>query len=197
MKRIRGTAAILALLITTACNNSGGKQEGISTQDSLALTNLVRQAYTWHQTAGDRPDFEPALNKPGDTAYAGIDWNKHNALRDAIQKSQFFSKDFIDHYQRIAVYMHDEMRSGKTTWLTNDLSPFGNDANPWCNCQDYPDDYWKRLTIRDIKAAGDSAAFSWTWGDDLRYRVKAKKENGNWKISYLQGFDFSNYEQRP
>ncbi|HQR00689.1 MAG TPA: DUF3828 domain-containing protein, partial [Ferruginibacter sp.] len=89
------------------------------------------------------------------------------------------------------------MRSGKTTWLTNDLSPFGNDANPWCNCQDYPDDYWKRLTIRDIKAVGDSAVFSWTWGDDLRYRVKAKKENGNWKISYLQGFDFSNYEQRP
>jgi len=196
MKRIHGIAAILAVLITAACNNSGGKQEGISTQDSLALTNLVRQVYTWYETIPRRADFEPTVKGATDTVYSGIDWNKHNTLRDSLQKSNFFSKEFIEHYQRIAVYMDDEMRSGKTTWLTNDLSPFGNDANPWCNCQDYPDDYWKRLTIRDIKAAGDSAAFSWTWGDDLRYRVKAKKENGNWKISYLQGFDFSNYEQR-
>ena len=40
---------------------------------------------------------------------------------------------------------------------------------------------------------GQNADYVWSWGNNFEYRVKALKESGLWKISYLQGFDFHKF----
>jgi hypothetical protein len=44
----------------------------------------------------------------------------------------------------------------------------------------------------------ENATLTWTWGNsdwskDFNYKVKAKKTDGVWKISYLQGFDINEF----
>jgi hypothetical protein len=45
-----------------------------------------------------------------------------------------------------------------------------------------------------VEVVGTTANVWWTWGDKnfskgFSYKVRLQKENGFWKISYLQGFD--------
>ena len=102
--------------------------------------------------------------------------------------------DFLDNYNRIALTIDQELKSKSIEWLIGELPPFGNDANPWCNCQDYATErYWEIITLQNIQSDGNSAAFDWTWGDGCRYKVRAKKEHETWKIDYLQGFDFNEF----
>lgn len=82
---------------------------------------------------------------------------------------------------------------------------FANDANPWCLCQDNLS--WNLVEVKIIKLNNSSGELYWKWGkseldksaDDWKnftYKFKVKKENGNWRISYLQGFDFKESTQK-
>ncbi len=70
------------------------------------------------------------------------------------------------------------------------MPSFANDVNPWCLCQDNPENYWKTITIKNCVFEGENGVFKWTWGDKFEYKAKAKKINNAWKIDYLEGFDF-------
>jgi hypothetical protein len=143
---------------------------------------------------GNEMDFDVKTNNASDTVYAGIDWDAHNKRLKAIKESNYFDLQFIDNYQKIAEGLDAALKSGKMIWPVNELPPFGYDANPWCNCQDNPDNYWDILKITGLKIGNDHASFSWTWGNGFEYKVKASKKNGTWKISYLDGFDYNNYK---
>lgn len=204
MKKISPAVLIVStMLLITACNNgkSAGKVESSTvkitdnSKDSIALTKLITQVYQWHEKIGSPLDFDVETSKPSDTLYSGINWDAYNKLLNAIVKSNYFDQQFITNYAAIAAHIDSELKTGKTTWLVGELSPFGYDASPWCNCQDTPqDNFWDILKITDLKIVNDKATFSWTWGNEFKYKVKASRNNGTWKISYLEGFDNKNYK---
>lgn len=203
MKSIYSTIFITsAILLLASCHNaeSSGKAESPavkiadSNQDSIALTKLIRQAYKWHEKSINAMDFEPKTNRTTDTVYAGIDWTAHTNRLKAIKESNYFDKRFIVNYQKIAEDLDAALKSGKMVWPVNELPPFGYDANPWCNCQDNPDNYWDIIKVTDLNLNTDKADFSWTWGDGFTYKTKATKDNGVWKISYLEGFNPDNFK---
>ncbi|SHL10701.1 DUF3828 domain-containing protein [Flavobacterium chilense] len=164
--------------------------------DKQQLETLIRKTYEWIETKNLVSDFDPLENKKG-TQYVGVNLKAHNKKLSELKNSNFFSQQFLDNYNKIALAIDTNLKNKKMEWLVGDLPPFGNDSNPWCNCQDYPDDYWKTLTINNLKIDKNEAIFNWSWSlkDNFKYKVKAVKENGIWKIAYLEGFDFKSYTQ--
>lgn len=161
--------------------------------DSLELQKLVRDVYKWRETENSKPDFDVYLNDKNDTIYAGLDSKMHKERLKELSKTNLFSQEFLDNYNKIATNIDEKMKKKSAIYYVGELPPFGNDANPWCNCQDNPDNYWKTLTIKKLNIKGNKADFVWTWGDDFEYKTKAKKENSVWEISYLEGFDFNQF----
>lgn len=99
----------------------------------------------------------------------------------------------MDNYQKIALQLDKNLRYNSIKYHIGELPPYGNDANEWCNCQDYPFDASGKLIIRNIRINDTAASYYWAWQDGLNYFVKAKKENGSWKIDYTERFDVKNY----
>jgi hypothetical protein len=194
---IKLATLLFILLGITACNsgtdesnNNRGTENILSEKsDSIALTNLVRQMYQWRDTSIKTNMFEATPINPSDSLYSGIDWKLHEKLIAILEESNYFDKHFIDNFHAIAVAIDTELKKGKTIWYVGDLPPFGYEADPWCNCQDNPDNYWKIITLKNIKVNKDIASFSWTWGGDFLYEANASFSNGIWKINYLQGFE--------
>lgn len=160
--------------------------------DSADLKVLVVKLLKWHGTDKNQ-DFEPLLKNPKDTIYTGINWQAHKKRVAELEKTNFFTKTFLDNYQKIALQLDKEFKQNETKYAVGDLPPYGNDANEWCNCQDYPGNIFKRLKIVGLKINDNSATFKWTWGANFFYSVKAKKENNVWKIAELERFNIKNF----
>jgi hypothetical protein len=193
--------AVFALLVMS-CNHGSQKTDKTivkaaiadSTGDSVALTKLVQAFYKWQETKGKGSDFDPK-NIAGDSLFRGIDWDAHNKRVKTLQESNFLDQHFFNNYQQIAQYLDTALKSGREQWVKDELPSFGYDGNPWCNCQDSPvDNYWEILKLVNLKIENNHADFAWTWGDGFMYRTKAIKENGTWKISYLEGFRPDNFK---
>lgn len=163
--------------------------------DSAQLAVLVRKLYKWHETDSMKYDgFRPLKANPTDTAFTRIDLDENAKAIEELRQTGLFTEDFLNDYRKIAVRMDKELHDGSSLWADGELSTFGDDVDEWCGCQDFPvDDYWNIIKLTGIKINGNDADFRWTWGDGQSYKVKAKKENGNWKIAYLQGFDMAAY----
>mgnify|MGYP003587846635 FL=1 len=108
--------------------------------DKQEIEILVKKLYEWVETKNSNNDFNPLANKKGDK-YIGLDLNSHKKRLEELKKTNFFSQQFLDNYNKIALRIDSNLKTKKIEWLEGDLPPFGNDANPWCNCQDYPDNY--------------------------------------------------------
>jgi hypothetical protein len=201
---------IIMIILLTSCNNGNKPDQNKNTsttksvannailkdnEDSIKLTDLVKRLYKWHISDSNCGcSFNPLKNNPSDTLYSSIDLVDNNKAINKLKQTGLFAEDFLTDYRKIAVRMDKELRDGSSLWPDGELSTFGDDADAWCSCQDSPvNDYWKIIKLTDIKLNQDEASFKWTWGDNFFYKVKAKKENGNWKISYLQGFDMDAY----
>jgi hypothetical protein len=160
--------------------------------DSANLKALVIRLLKWHDTDKNF-DFEPLLKNPKDTIYLGIDWKAHKKRVAELEKTNLFLREFLDNYQKIASHLDKELKQNKAKYIVGELPPYSNDANEWCNCQDYPSNIWKRLKISALKLNDNSATFKWTWGDKFFYSIKAKKENNIWKIAELERFTIENF----
>ena len=211
MKKIYPFLLLLAFLVFQSCEKkiddksanetikkpdsiSANKTEIPNTQnDSLELQKLVQDLYRWNETQNSNPDFDVVQKEKTDTVYANLDLKKHNERLQELKETNFFAKEFFDNYNKIALTIDEKMRNKTVVYYIGELPPFGNDANPWCNCQDHPDNYWKILTIKKLNIKGNNANFVWSWGEDFEYKTKATKENNIWKISYLEGFDFDEF----
>lgn len=172
---------------------SAEKEASTHTKDEEKLQILIRQFYRWHETKSSGIDFSPIQREKLDTTYVCLDLQQHEERLEELKQTNFFSAQFLNNYNKLALTIDERLRNKKLQWVIAEMPPFGNGANPWCNCQDNPDEYWQKITLNNMKFDKDTASFSWTWGDDFEYKVKAIKENGNWKISYLQGFDFDEF----
>lgn len=191
-------STLLLGLLLISCTETGTptgaakKPASAQTDDKADLEKLVRQLYTWHETKSSMDDFDPIADADN-SAYIGIDQNKHAQRLAELKETGFFATQFLENYQAIASKIDKDLKSKKMEWLVGDMPPFGNDANPWCNCQDNPENYWQTLTIDHVVTDGKTATFNWTWGDNFEYNVRAVQENGAWKIAYLQGFDLQGF----
>ena len=198
MKHFKLTTLILGLLFFS-CNQPDNKTtstinqtSSIKSDDKEKLQQLVRQLYEWHETKSSHNDLDPIADKQ-DSTYIGLDLKKHEQRLAEIKQTGFFADQFIDNYNHIAITIDKGLKSKTIEWHVGDLPPFGNDANPWCNCQDNPDKYWLTMTINKIAFDNNTATFTWTWGNNFEYKVRAIKQNDKWKIAYLQGFDFKEF----
>ena len=85
-------------------------------------------------------------------------------------------------------------------WHTGELPTFSfaNDVDPWCECQDNLS--WSLVEVDVINLNDKKGELNCKWGKseltrapdwkEFRYKFGVEKENGRWKISYIEGFDF-------
>ena len=195
--KLISTVIVIFGIINISCNQSASKNKVNKLElsnDSIELTNLTRHLYKWIETKSSKEDFKPKIIENQDISYKGIDWDYHSKRLKELEETNFFSKDFLDNYNKIAKTIDNDLKKGFKQWLIGELPPFRNDSNPWCNCQDNPDEYWKTMTITDIKKENNNWIFKWKWGNEFSYKVIATKINGSFRIKYLEGFDYNNYK---
>lgn len=159
--------------------------------DSLALLQLTRKLYYWIEEESRLGDFEPYLTNSNDTVYAGINLESHQRRLKEIRETGLFTSAFINNYHKIISETDKQIKDRALIWNVGELPPFGNGASPWCNCQDVPDKYADKIWIMQVSINKDTASYNWSWGNGLVYHIKALKENGVWKIDYMEGFDYN------
>lgn len=164
----------------------------IRTDDSLAITQLLKDMYKWHAKDELTGDFDVYLAHPDDTIYAGIDQEAHSKRIKAIKSSDFFTDKFIDNYDKIASAIDTELKKGTAVYVVGEFPPYGNESDPWTHSQDSADDYWKIFTLTDIKYKGENVDCVWSW-KDYAYSFKLIKENGTFKIDEMEGFNFKDF----
>jgi len=164
-----------------------------TTNDRAHIQTLVKDFYKWWATKNSKNDFVP-IEKG--SFYVGLDLKAHTKRLEELKATNFFSDDFLDNYNNLGLTIDDKLKSGKLKWYIGDLPPYGNEAAPWCNCQDTPSEkFWEDIKITFLSLDSSNANLEWTWGkksegwDNFEYTIKAIKINGVWEIAYLQGFD--------
>ncbi len=204
MTFLKQTFFILMLLLVFSCNKKDSETVGVgetkiaktseikASDEKEKLQVLTRQLYKWHETKSSNDDFNPVADTK-DSIYTSLNLKEHTQRLKELKETGFFSKNFLENYDKIGLKIDSGLKNGKLEWAIGELPPFGNDSNPWCNCQDNPENYWEILAIKKIKIEGNIANLTWTWGDNFEYKVRAQKDNDTWKIDYLEGFDFNNF----
>lgn len=193
-----GLLAIITLL--TGCNCSGGSrlvdkgEKQVINSDSIELTTLVRNVYEWHETKYRRNGFPFKFNTPADSIFTGVDWGEYAKDMEVFKTTNFFSKDFFTTHRTLALSVDSSIKQATIEWRNmNDGIPlWDTGADDWCDCQDYPDDYWKIITLNNFIYNNGAVTFYWTWGNknEKQYEMKAIKEDEKWRISYIQGFKY-------
>lgn len=136
--------------------------------------------------------------------FIGIDTNRLNANVEELCATGFFTEEFVQNYRSLVATIQEQFKKGEIEpFPIGEMPPisFATEADPWTMCQDLPYDdpkSWDLVTIEIKNIAGDHAEYVWKWGGlgpgadpgwkDFTYDVKAVKEDGRWKISYLEGF---------
>jgi len=200
MKHIKLTTLIFGLLLFS-CNQTDTKTSSVTEEktstyadDKEQIQNLIRQVYKWHEA--QKPSNNNMITDSKDSIYIGFNLDQLKLDIEKLKTTNFFSSEFIDNYYKIFTTLDKKLRNKEIEWLVGDLLPFGDNVNPWCNCQDNPDNYWQTMTIDKIEFENNVATFTWTWGDNFQYQAKAIKLNDSWKISYLEGFNFDEFTRK-
>ncbi|HET6227171.1 MAG TPA: hypothetical protein VFF27_12880 [Bacteroidia bacterium] len=145
----------------------------------------------------------PVLTDAKGNVITGIDLEKHNRNLQQLKRSTLFATEFIDNYDQLVLTIDKGIKTGRYgQWVTGELPPFqfSNDVFPWCMCQGAPDDdSWKFVEIETISLDSNNGKLYWNmgksdivknpdWGN-FKSRFNVVKENNQWKISYMEGFD--------
>lgn len=195
---------IIGLLATTtllmSCKSSGSLKladkeiKKNDNSDSIELTTLVRNIYEWHETKYRRNGFPFKFKAPNDSIFTGVDWDVYAKEMEVFKTTNFFSKDFFTTHRTLALSVDSSIKEATIEWRNmNDGIPlWDTGADDWCDCQDYPNEYWKIITLNNFIYINDTVSFYWTWGqkNEMQYEMKAIKEDEKWRISYIQGFKF-------
>jgi hypothetical protein len=150
---------ILASVITflTGCNGINNQinrenEAAIANKDSVEITSLVRQVYKWHMTK-HLTDFPYKYEEPADTIFIGIDWDAYDKNVKDFRKTNYFTNDFLLFHKSIASNIDSSIRKADIKWRNaNDGIPlWETEADDWCGCQDYPENYWDTLTLDSLR----------------------------------------------
>jgi len=199
MKYITLTTFILGLLLFGS-SQANSKTTSATADDKEEIQNLIRQVLKWSDSK-KTINLLPVLTDNNDSIYIGFDLDKNKANIEKLRETNFFTTEFIENYNQIILTLDIKLRSGEfEQWMVGDLPTFifSNDVNPWCSCQDNLN--WDQVEVKIISINKDKSELFWYWGHlssdtdtswkEFRYKFKVVKENNNWKIAYLQGFDF-------
>ena len=118
------------MLISTQSENT--ESIGEFENDSIELTDLVRNVYEWHMTVRLN-DFPYKHEEPGDTLFVGIDWEKYNNNIKVFKQTDFFSQDFLDKHKKIALIVDSSIKKADKEWRNiNDGIPiWDSNADDW------------------------------------------------------------------
>ncbi len=209
MKILRFWAIILISAISSY-SYSGMSANASETENAISLDDkdkaeikqLIRKALKWVDKESSLHLY-PLLKENPTGFYLGFDLDEHKKNLKKLESSQFFSAAFFDNYNNIYQALDRKLRDKEIEWRVGELPPFGNNANPWCNCQDVPYDKpnpWESIEVDFVGDENGRVSALWTWGslkgeveEELKkhpYRFDVVKEKGKWKIDYLEGFDF-------
>lgn len=168
------------------------------------IQELIRDMYKWHETP--LPTSIEMITDDAGSSYIGFNLDELQLTIDQLKASNLFSNNFIDNYTKIHLIIDEKLKNKEVEWLVGYLPPFGNGANPWCNCQDIPYDDpspWSLIQIDIINLNNKTGTLSWKWGriepnsglgwEEFKYKFKVVKVNQEWKIDYLEGFDFDEF----
>jgi hypothetical protein len=203
MKYIKLTVFVLGLL-SFGCYQTKSKSTS-ATEDKEQIQNLIRQVLNWSDSKNSI-NLLPVLTNSKDSICIGFDFDKHKLNLDKLNETNLFAKEFIENYNQIIQTLDRKIKNNEfDKWNTHELPTFifANDVNPWCLCQDVPYDNpnpWDLVEVEIINLNSENGELNWKWGKtelndapgwkEFAYRFKVTKENGKWKIAYLQGFNF-------
>jgi hypothetical protein len=186
---------------TTSQTSADRKNVSNENQDLKEIRILIRVVLNWADSK-QTIDLLPSKQDPKDANRLIFDLVKHKENLNALKSTGFFASEFIQNYDRIILSYDKRVTSKKVDWVKGYLPAFGNDANPWCDCQDVPYDNpnpWDQIEIKKIRLTSDTGDFYWKWGKtevntapgwkEFVYRFRVVKESGTWKISFMQQFD--------
>ncbi|MCZ8020130.1 MAG: hypothetical protein O9294_00075 [Cytophagales bacterium] len=187
--------SFLLCLVLFSCANKPNNQnqsnvlslQNSSRLDSLQLLSLTKQIYKWHLD-NNYVDF-PYLYV-NNSVFTGIDWKKHTARLESLKATNFFTDNFIRNYNKIAHTLDSSIKSANIQFrdTKNGIPIWSTNVDDWCNCQDYPANYWENISIHAIDIVNDKATYTWTWGDNsIQYTLEAIKDKEEWKINYMEG----------
>jgi hypothetical protein len=175
--------------LLSSCNNVGSNNKG--TDDSLQICSVLQKMYKWHDANGQNiPDFEIIVK---DTLQVGVDTTELVVALNELKKTNFFTDNFLKNYEQIGRQTDYKLKHDSVKYL-NEINFSFQDADPWTFFQDDAGKYWDSLKIRRFAINADTASLRWSVdlvADTLGYLVKLKRENKEWKIDYLEGFDLA------
>lgn len=199
MKQIIFTTLIFGLLLF-GCNQSDNKTTYVTeeitsvlTDDKEDIKNLIRQVFAWADSKKSI-NLVPVLTDSKDSLYIGLDLDKHEQNLEKLRQTNLFATEFIENYNQIILKLDNGLRNENyEQWLVGDLPTFSfaNGWNPWCCAQS--DCLEESFQIEIIKIDNNVGELKYKREKDsswIDFIFRIKKENGTWKISYLQGFDF-------
>lgn len=212
MKYLKFATAILALSLFSCTHNNEHKEPAVkastaktvkppeASNDKQEIQALIRKVLNWGDSKNSI-ELVPVLTDGKDSTYIGFDLEKLKANLRKLKATDFFSAGFIENYNQIILTLDKKFRNKEfDKWSTGELPPFSfaNDVDPWCDCQDNLS--WDLVEVKIINLNNEKGELSWTWGKpelngdpswkEFSYKFDVEKENGKWKVSYLQGFDF-------
>ena len=168
-------------------------------EDKARNEDLIRRTYRWQESDTTRDDY---ITGRHDSMYVGVEMNRHARNLEHFRQAGLFAEEFIANYDHVVRTIDSKLRSGELEWPVGDIPPFGEEVDPWYRLQDMPFEHgWEKFefAFRSIDTA--HASLTWSWGQtegyrDFRYNVRVAKENGTWRIAYLEGFDFETCTKR-
>jgi hypothetical protein len=164
--------------------------------DSAEILNLLKSVYRWHaKNQSNLVDFDVIVK---DSFQVGLNYTTFNKTFSALKQTNYFSTSFADNYKKIADYINNKLTTASPKYL-NEINFPSQDADPWTGFQDDFPDFWDKFKITEYKSTKDSASLSWRaqtndWTSE-KYAVGFTKENGKWRVAYLEGFDIVNYRK--
>lgn len=176
-----------------------------TTKDKQEIQKLIRNILAWAEDKKSTPVLLPYLINEKDSLVTGFDLARLKGIDDSLKITGFFSKEFIDTYNHIIQELDKKMKNKQIApFSAGEIPPFAfdSDSDPWCDCQDVPYDSpnaYSFVDVHIIRLNNTKGKLYWTWGNlpayvspdwkDGKYNFNVQKEDGKWKVSYLQGFD--------
>ena len=210
-KNMKTIIYMLCALVCISCSTKNNQKNIVETiisgnQINMDLDNekneielLIRNLYKWVDNS-DIPILEHSpVQDENDSIYICLDSIRSAKDVKMLNTSGLFAIEFVDNWIKTTNCINEKLRSNEEEWLVGEISPFGNNANPWCDCQDTPSDtFWDYMIFDFSVIDNDKATLSWTWDNSelsksFSYIIRVVKEDGVWKVAYMQGFDINNY----
>ena len=159
--------------------------------DSVEVLSVLKNVYRWHANNQSPVDFMVTVQ---DSVQTGLNDDSFRLSFRVIRQTNYFSASFLDNYKKIADSVNTRLTRANPKYL-NEINFSFQDADPWTHFQDEAPAFWDSLIISDYRSTADSASLKWKikekdWSSES-YAVRFLKENGQWKVAYLEGFDLA------